>query len=126
MLASCTLTLDQTVIFDCCHSGSGSRANPDRTPRVAEALYDIPADLDQNIWGRSGHDRGTKYEPGFLHKGLRSHVFLAACSAKEKAFEDSINKQGAFTHALLSLLEVVSADQLTYAELLGRIDAIPA
>jgi hypothetical protein len=124
-----TLTIEQVVIFDCCHSGSGARddvIDPRRIVRGADvdAVNTIPADLDLNIWVKSESGRGTIYEPGFLRKGLWSHVFLAACSANGKAFEDKENKRGEFTHALFSLLKTTSDDSLTYAELLDRIKPI--
>jgi hypothetical protein len=57
--------------------------------------------------------------PGFLHHGLRSHVLLAACGAKEIAYEDQGN--GVFTAALLRLLSAVGAHNVTYANLLQRL-----
>jgi hypothetical protein len=61
--------------------------------------------------------------PGFLHGGLRSHVLLAACGAKEKAKEEQ--GQGVFTRALLEILRTVSANTVTYTDLLRRIHALP-
>jgi hypothetical protein len=61
--------------------------------------------------------------PGFLYGGLRSHILLAACGAKEKAKEEQ--GQGVFTKALLEILRTVSADTVTYTDLLRRIHALP-
>jgi hypothetical protein len=52
-------------------------------------------------------------------------VFLAACSAEERAFEDTNQKQGVFTHALFSWLEAISTDRVTYSQVLHQIEKIP-
>jgi hypothetical protein len=83
----------------------------------------LPARLDQHIWDKSDEDRAMDIAPGFLYGGLRSHVLLAACGAKEKAKEEQ--GQGVFTKALLEILRTVSADTVTYTDLLRRIHALP-
>jgi hypothetical protein len=83
----------------------------------------LPARLDQHIWDRSDGDRGTDIAPGFIHSGLRSHVLLAACGAKEKAKEEQ--GRGVFTKAFLEILRTVSADTVTYTDVLRRIHALP-
>jgi hypothetical protein len=116
--------MEQTVIFDCCYSGGGNRedlADPEYKARAAEALYDIPANLDHCLWESS--DRGTQHEKGY--KGDRSHIFLAACSTKESAAEHRTRKRGVFTHALLSLLEAISSNGITYSDLLRQIKMRP-
>jgi hypothetical protein len=120
--------MEQTVIFDCCYSGGANReelADLRYKTRAVKAVFDIPANLDQCIWEGLDSDRGSEYELGFGHKGNRSHIFLAACSAKERAAEDLTRKQGVFTHALFSLLEVISTDAITYSELLRQIEMRP-
>jgi hypothetical protein len=120
---SFSLTAGQVVIFDCCYSGSGSRVEH-FVERSVKARYRIPPDLDRSIWEDASSHRGVKYEPNFLRMGLRSHVFLAACSAQGKAYEDRKNEWGVFSHALFSLLEVIPSDRLTYSDILHQIDRI--
>lgn len=81
----------------------------------------VPPELDRDIWIDAQDGRATEIANGFLHHGLRSHVLLAACSSKEKAEEDRDEKRGYFSKALLDILTVISADQITYTELICRI-----
>ena len=121
-----SLTMQQTVIFDCCHSGSGTRTDETKPTHLYRGFTIpgiIPADLDQNIWGTSDGSRGMHIPPGFLHCGFRSHILLAACGAKEKAKEE--NGRGFFTKAFLDVLKTVGADKITYTELVKRIHALP-
>ncbi|KAA1472305.1 hypothetical protein DENSPDRAFT_897123 [Dentipellis sp. KUC8613] len=116
-----------SVIFDCCHSGSGTRDHefdPDRLVRGIETNVKIPSDLDKDIWSNSSGDRLAKIASGFSHSGLRSHVLLAACSAEETAKEE--DKRGVFTKALLEALRMYGADKVTYKDLAQRIPLLPA
>ncbi|KAG9084072.1 hypothetical protein FRC06_004248, partial [Ceratobasidium sp. 370] len=106
-----------TVIFDCCHSASGTRG--DVRGVDAEQLPPLPLEIDSGIIHRT---RALKIPPGFAHSGTRSHIFLAACGAKEKAFEP--HGRGAFTSALVSQLEKVDVSQLTYQELMDNLPKI--
>ena len=116
------LTTRQTVILDCCHSGSGTR---DPTFRArAIKVGNIPSNLDQDIWTRSHgvfecSERGTEVDSGFARKGLRSHVLLAACRSQELAYERT--DRGLFTVALLKTLMDIGIDKLTYATLFDRM-----
>lgn len=119
--------MQQTVILDCCHSGSATRiddSHPTRLARFTKVVKNLPADLDQDIWQVSGNVRGTYIVPGFLQSGLRSHVLLAACGAQELAMED--HGPGIFTQALLEVLTTVSTDKIRYSDLLHRINQLPA
>ena len=119
------IMLLQSVIFDCCYSGSGTRSDnvdPGHLSRVVELDDNVPEDLDQMIWLRKG-ERSASIVPGFAHSGLRSHVLLAACGSGEKAKEDQ--ERGYFTRTLLSTLRSVDADQVTYEDLLKRMPALP-
>lgn len=91
--------------------------------RSVEIKGHLPAGLDQHIWDKSSEDRSTDIAPGFLYGGLRSHVLLAACGAKEKAKEE--DGRGVFTKAFLEVLRTVAADTVTYADLIRRIHALP-
>ncbi|KAA1472263.1 hypothetical protein DENSPDRAFT_881116 [Dentipellis sp. KUC8613] len=116
-----------SVVFDCCHSGSGTRDDefePDRLVRGIETSAPIPPDLDRDIWSDSSNDRAAQIASGFAHAGLRSHVLLAACSAEETAKEEK--QRGIFTKALLEALRKYGADKVTYKDLAQRIPLLPA
>lgn len=125
--------LYQTVILDCCHSGSGTRPLPlhdsARVDRGFELDHDIPPSLDESIWGELSKDRAIEVAPGFAKAGSKSHVLLAACReserAGEKAFEDTSGVRGLFTRELINTLRSVATDKVTYRELFQRIQDIP-
>lgn len=97
--------------------------DPTHLLRGFDIIDPVPAKLDQHIWDDLSGDRGTNIPPGFLQTGLRSHVLLAACGAKERAKEE--HGRGAFTKAILDVLHTVSVDTLTYTDLLQRIHPLP-
>ncbi|KAG6371107.1 hypothetical protein JVT61DRAFT_10648 [Boletus reticuloceps] len=111
------------VIFDCCHSASGTRGldnkceDDEYTPRSIDLHFNIPETLDDDIWG----SRAMSVASGFAYHGLQSHVLLAACRETELAYEHK--GHGLFTSALLAALRSCDASGLapTYAELLKRI-----
>ncbi|KZV70057.1 hypothetical protein PENSPDRAFT_607783 [Peniophora sp. CONT] len=113
-----------TVIFDCCHSGSGTR-DTDYPPMCLERGFEmdenvsIPSSLDENIWSNLPEDRALSVVSGFAMYGTRSHVLLAACLEGEKAHEE--NHRGKFTGALLHTLRQVETHKLTYKDLMERI-----
>ena len=114
------LTTWQTVILDCCLSGSGGRNLLDPTLKARDIdVENVPSNLDQDIWNvfesSSGSERGTEVHSGFARKGLKSHVLLAACRSQELAYERT--SRGAFTVALLKTLTDIGIDKLTYATL---------
>jgi hypothetical protein len=118
--------MKQTVVFDCCHSGSGTRTNisdPTRLARVVDVPARVPTELDQRIWHDSLSIRDINTTAGFLQRGMQSHVLLAACGAQELALEDQ--GRGVFTHALLFLLTRIGADQIRYRDVLERIYDLP-
>ncbi|KAF8436543.1 caspase domain-containing protein [Boletus edulis BED1] len=105
-----------TVIFDCCHSASGTRRqDAEYIPRSVDLHCNIPETLDDYIWG----SRHGKMAHGFAYHGLRSHVLLAACGETELAYEHG--GRGLFTSALLATLKSCAVNDLTYAGLLDRI-----
>jgi hypothetical protein len=126
----------QTIIFDSCHSGSGTRtSDPSRLARVSKLENNVPSDLDRDIWGNELEDMQKQKEetegarssvvPSFSAlAGLRSHVLLAACRAEEQAWEE--NKRGVFTKAFLQTLRSVELDKLTYKDVLFRMPEIPS
>jgi hypothetical protein len=72
------------------------------------------------VLGSRGGNRGDKIATGFLYAGLRSHVLLAACSAKGVAQEVVEEIQGryvwrgVFTQALLKVLSEVDLNAVSY------------
>jgi hypothetical protein len=123
------LTGNQTVVFDCCFSGSGTRQGERfdsiRLSRFAEVANNVPRDLDRDIWQGLHNDRATKIASGFLQSGLRSHVLLAACGADETAKEDRTLMRGDFTKAFLETIRTVGAEKITYTDLMQRIPQLP-
>ncbi|KAG8679082.1 hypothetical protein FRC09_019273 [Ceratobasidium sp. 395] len=113
-----------TVIFDCCHSASGTR-EPTTQGRFAryvpqEELPPLPADVDQELFQTATQTRHAFISKGFANQDLRSHVLLAACGSEELAYEtDGI---GDFTAALLKTLKQFGADKTTYK---GCIERLP-
>ena len=122
------ISMRQTVILDCCHSGSGTRNILDPTFKArAIDVGNVPSDLDKDIWSvfessskPRSLERGTKVHSGFARKGLRSHILLAACRSHELAYERTTRSRGVFTMALLETLIDVGIDKLTYATLFSH------
>jgi len=118
--------ISQSVVFDCCHSGSGTRidqVDSKRLARVVKLDDNVPSDIDSNICRHEGL-RCSSLSSGFAQHGLLSHVILAACGAKELAHEDT--RRGVFTKALLTTLRTVGADKVSYRDILTRMPALPS
>jgi hypothetical protein len=98
--------------------------DPTFKARAIDVEY-VPSesDLDQDIWidfeSFKDSGRGTKVHSGFAHKGLRSHVLLAACHSEELAYERT--SRGVFTMTLLKTLVDIGIDKLSYATLFERM-----
>ncbi|GAB1520211.1 hypothetical protein RhiTH_003284 [Rhizoctonia solani] len=110
-----------TVVFDSCHSASGSRDGsgvfPSMQPRCAPLLHDIPCDLDDDILGAApARQRKSRSVEPILCTDQGSHVLLAACGSREKAWEQ--DQQGRFTTALLEVLQSCPVEKLTYHNLI--------
>ncbi|HYF64755.1 MAG TPA: caspase family protein [Herpetosiphonaceae bacterium] len=119
-----------TVIFDCCHSGSGTRLPLPNTPAVRGAAPAgiLPAGLDQallrQLAGRSARPEGSG-KPA-------SHVLLAGCRNTQSAFEyfargaaEAGVWYGALTYFVLQTLRAFrdggGAKRWTYADLHERV-----
>ncbi|KAF8974725.1 caspase domain-containing protein [Flammula alnicola] len=126
-----------TVIFDCCHSGSGTTRSfeqPSPGARYLPVNYSHLPRLDDDLRPKGVSAakpaqptlRAVVVAPGYEFTGLRSHVLVAACSKGEEAKEsfDEPNWRGAFTTAFLDLLRRLDADNLTYAEIPRRIQRL--
>lgn len=111
-----------TVVFDSCHSGSGTRSG-DGDSRTRGGYYtgEIPAGLDKDLFSNSG-TRGARVAARFRHHGLRSHVLLAACAQDEEAKEE--NTSGDFTRVLLKALTGVPTTEITYEDLMQRMEKL--
>ncbi|QRV91999.1 ICE-like protease (caspase) p20 domain protein [Ceratobasidium sp. AG-Ba] len=117
-----------TVIFDCCHSASGTRDDEETSNMLVRSIdsRDLPplslrTDREIVHWPASS-SRTSVIPTGFAHRASRSHVLLAACGSGEVAWER--NGQGEFTRALLSVLKDADLSCLTYTELMHGLPSI--
>ncbi|QRV77162.1 ICE-like protease (caspase) p20 domain protein [Ceratobasidium sp. AG-Ba] len=117
-----------TVIFDCCHSASGTRDDEETSNMLVRSIdfRDLPplsprTDTEIVHWPASS-SRTSVIPTGFAHRASRSHVLLAACGSGEVAWER--NGQGEFTRALLSVLKDADLSCLTYTELMHGLPSI--
>ncbi|KIK62677.1 hypothetical protein GYMLUDRAFT_242325 [Collybiopsis luxurians FD-317 M1] len=115
-----------TVIFDCCHSGSGAREGTVGEIRRVNVTRRLPSNLDSDIWKSLG--REGKIPNGFRHKGVRSHVLLSACNQEQVAKEGLFDSMfyGRFTHTLLEALEknLPILSNVTYRGLIKEIQGL--
>ncbi|KAF8970602.1 hypothetical protein BDZ97DRAFT_1790076 [Flammula alnicola] len=113
-----------TVVFDCCHSASGTRGNvgPERVRSVVVDFAIHTEDLDQEIL-ESVAFRIPNNSPRYLYYGLRSHILISACGSDETARERY--GRGKFTTAFIKLLRTIPLDKLRYSDILTYIDVIP-
>ncbi|PSR90697.1 hypothetical protein PHLCEN_2v4846 [Hermanssonia centrifuga] len=111
-----------TIILDCCHAGSGTRADDGYLIRTVEGTIPVPRDLDEDIHSSVWHcgHRAIQTPSGFRSKGLNSHVLLAACGSQETALEKRYTG-GLFTRALLVALKSVHPRATTYEDLMNKL-----
>ncbi|KAG8737059.1 hypothetical protein FRC10_008610 [Ceratobasidium sp. 414] len=126
-----------TVIFDSCHSASGSRGDcadetvPGRIAREAEVLADVPANIDSDILPSTVvHDYspsetiGESRRPELpLYTDQASHIHFAACGSEEKAWEEE--GRGVFTAALLKCIRASGVDKISYQNLMVSLPMLP-
>ncbi|KAG8717058.1 hypothetical protein FRC08_008264 [Ceratobasidium sp. 394] len=126
-----------TVIFDSCHSASGSRGDcedeavPGRIAREAEVLVNIPANIDSDIFiSTEAQDysldqaTGESRRPELpLYTDQASHVHFAACGSEEKAWEEE--GRGVFTAALLKCIRASGVDKISYQNLMVSLPMLP-
>ncbi|KAG7440929.1 uncharacterized protein BT62DRAFT_997422 [Guyanagaster necrorhizus] len=115
-----------TVIFDCCHSGSGTRMEGnDPTFAVRGTDLSKTYTVDQDLLHDIEPDaRAGVVAKGFEKSGLSSHMLLSACKAGQAAMEKL--GRGAFTSALLILLQDNGVDKLTYKDVITNLPDLPA
>jgi len=135
-LLSCFLGLScswlQTVIFDSCCSGSGTRTNELISVRSIELPkdYRVPSfdkvlhSLD-DVLSSSTHSRAPIVAKGHENDGLASHVLLAACSRDEVAYEE--DGRGRFTRELTKFLRDRQnpTHAITYEDVVKRLPDLP-
>ncbi|KAJ1301201.1 hypothetical protein OPQ81_003611 [Rhizoctonia solani] len=122
-----------TVIFDSCHSASGTRDNelgpkgtdPNRRERSANVEIEIPADIDDYLFASGdpmfNHpEKQCRDAELLLFSDQTSHVHLAACGIRQKAIEE--NGRGVFTAALLKKIRESRVDKITYHNLLKSLE----
>jgi hypothetical protein len=118
-----------TVILDCCHSGSGTRAAQDASaPRVRRVAADTrlpPADLDADLLGpTAGNARSARLAGG--KENQLPYVLLAGCRDEELSYEyygsveDSAAWYGALTFFTLKTLQQLP-EGASYSELYERV-----
>ncbi|KAI0029010.1 caspase domain-containing protein [Vararia minispora EC-137] len=111
-----------TLVLDCCHSASGARADLDREGARHHSFGEaVLSDVYQSQYPLQ-NNRGLMDPSTFAAAGYRSYTLLAACGKDELARE--MNNRGAFTSALLTLLNEVGTQSHTCAQIihsLGRL-----
>ncbi|CAE6438870.1 unnamed protein product [Rhizoctonia solani] len=118
-----------TVIFDSCHSGSATRYPSApikgvwyRRDRFAEVRQDIPWNIDSDVVNPVLGLAPPTQKDEVRHTDLplcvnqTSHIHLAACGSKERAWEE--DGRGVFTMALLKCIRANGVDKITYHNLI--------
>ncbi|KAF8717493.1 Caspase domain, partial [Rhizoctonia solani] len=115
-----------TVIFDSCHSASGTRDDLERPglkARSADVLFPIPDDIDDDILAHSSlSTKIGRSSELLLYSDQASHIHIAACGSNQKAWEDE--GRGYFTAVLLDTLRKSRVDNITYENLLKALPLI--
>lgn len=103
------------VIFDCCHSGSGTRSADEISGAVARFTGDATYKREIGSYADEYYLRQMK--SGTLSIPTERHILLAGCERNQTSKE--INGAGIFTSTLLEVLEKSGPD-ISYAELFVR------
>ena len=82
----------------------------------------ISASYQQSLWRNSNALKTLVFKSLF---GPRSHVLLTACGPGENAYEDHERREGRFTAALLRTLRGKVTSNMTYYELMMRLEDLP-
>jgi pimeloyl-ACP methyl ester carboxylesterase len=120
-----------TVILDCCHSGSGTRASGDEEVRIRRVPTDdrvrpLETFLLTLEQAETLAPTGRGDQPsGWYSLPQGRHVVLAACSAEEEAKELPLGgeSRGAFSYYLLDTLQSTNANP-TYRDVFKRVNAL--
>ncbi len=111
------------IIFDCCHSGSGTRgAGNVNSISVRHASSDVQnRTLEKYVFFETAKAEGWVNNMRALPEG--KHVFLSGCHDSELSKELVIEgkRHGAFTHYLCKTLEATSSS-LSYRNIVAKIN----
>lgn len=115
-----------TIVLDCCHSGSGSRAITDGAARSRRAVPDIREfDVPRP---EQVHKPGARGLSGIGDGGGAGHVLIAGCKDDQESFELERREGGKPTvHGALSyylqraLAQMSMGNSQTYDELMGPV-----
>ncbi|QRV98785.1 ICE-like protease (caspase) p20 domain protein [Ceratobasidium sp. AG-Ba] len=122
-----------TVIFDSCHSASGSReddiVNPgsNRIARDPGIKVTISPHIDQKLLASASLHIPEAQEMSSISRGFKrpfridqaSHVHISACGSEEISWED--DGHGLFTKALLEKLREIKLEDLSYRDLVTSL-----
>ncbi|PBK67529.1 hypothetical protein ARMSODRAFT_313442 [Armillaria solidipes] len=123
------------LILDCCHSagmdrGAIVRLGPDAKAREIGGDEEITISAQCDFYIYSGRTSGSRKSSqstnttNFSGSLWDSHILLAACGRKQKAWETQ--KKGIFTRALLQAVKETPGAYLTYRSLMLRFDKMPS
>ncbi|MCW1966926.1 MAG: caspase family protein, partial [Anaerolineae bacterium] len=112
-----------TVVLDCCHSGSGTRALDDailQTRRIDPSLVRLPDGIDEE-WYAATTNSNRSLGPSGWESSNSQHVLIAGCRAHEESREHRPPSgdrtiYGALTYFMLDWLRTKSAST-TYGDL---------
>jgi pimeloyl-ACP methyl ester carboxylesterase len=120
-----------SIVLDCCHSGSGTRAAVDHRVGVRHVplddrvrpfeTYELAGDLGEVEAVTRGSSRDTT---GWSIAAGKRHVLLSGCRADELSKELPIEgrQRGVFSYALLTTLQGAGSS-LTYRDVHKRVEA---
>jgi hypothetical protein len=114
------------VIFDSCHSGSGTRTE-EYIPSLHVRGIELPEDYkvlstvyEELLATVPDDQREAVISKKFERVGPASHVLLAACSSQGTAKE--LNGRGNFTSALMRLIRSSDINTMTYRQIIAGLD----
>lgn len=107
------------VIYDCCHSGSGTRGKPKEGVRSYPIDIRPPRKYEDFLFAKKVKQNTLK--PENFPQG--KHIFMSACLDSQTAKEMTVDKakRGVFSYFLLKELENLNAT-LPYRELLRQVN----
>jgi|GEM_PF-2847679 len=115
------------TVFDCCHSGENTRSVlsgdlPPTSRQVQRYALDTPRPVEEYIFFQDPQVKSLMQENRPLRDilPLGEHIMLAACREVELAWEGGGKRNGAFTLALVDVLEKHQGN-ISYHDLQSRI-----
>jgi len=109
-----------TVILDCCHSGTGTRAFELGKPEISERFLVPPADIAWRARGLTGSAKTIGIDPD-----KQRNILLAGCKADQTSAESVLGGvyRGAFTWCLTRTIREAKGE-LTYRELMEKAGSL--